>query len=79
MKAKPEAANTLTFTDSIPKGIRMNGFNRLIKKRKAKMLNFSGASSRQLLHYMDTHLEGIQIDTVVIHIGVRDLLNYEKL
>ena len=77
-KAKPEPANTFIFTDSIPKGIRMNEFNGLIKNRKAKMLNFPGASSRQLLHYMDIHLEGIQVDTVVIHIGVNDLLNYSN-
>ena len=78
LKAKPEPGNTFIFTDSIPKGIRMNEFNGLIKNRKAKMLNFPGASSRQLLHYMDIHLEGIQVDTVVIHIGVNDLLNYSN-
>ena len=78
VKAKPEPMNTLIFTDSIPKGIRMYGFNKSIKNRKAKMLNFPGASSRQLLHYMDIHLEGIQVDTVVIHIGVNDLLNYSN-
>ena len=70
VKARLELANTLIFTDSIPKGIRMNDFNKLIKNRKAKTLNFPGASSRQLLHYMDIHLEGIQVDTVKIHIGV---------
>ena len=59
VKAKPEPANTLIFTDSIPKCIHMNNFNKLIKNRKAKMLNFPGASSRQLLHYLDIHLEGI--------------------
>ena len=53
VKANPEPANTFIFTDSIPKGIRMNEFNESIKNRKAKMLNFPGASSRQLLHYMD--------------------------
>ena len=42
------------------------------------MLNFPGASSRQLLHYMDIHLERIQVDTAVIHIGVNDLLNYSN-
>ena len=68
MKTKPEPANTFIFIDSVPKGIRMNEFNGLIKNRKAKMLNFPGASSRQLLHYMDIHLEGIQVDRVVIHI-----------
>ena len=78
VKAKPEPTNTLIFTDSIPKGIRMYDFNKLIKNRKAKMLNFPGASSRQLLHYMDIHLEGIQVDTVVIHIGVNDLINYSN-
>ena len=78
VKAKPEPMNTLSFTDSIPKGIRMYDFNKLIKNRKAKMLNFPGASSRQLLQYMDIHLEEIQVDTVVIHIGVNDLLNYNN-
>ena len=78
VKAKPEPTNTLIFTDSIPKGIRMYGFNKLIKNKNPKLLNFPGASSRQLLHYMDIHLEGIQVDTVVIHIGVNDLLNYSN-
>ena len=52
--------------------MRMYDFNKLVKNRKAKMLNFLGASSRQLLHYM----ERVQVDTVVVHIGVNDLLNY---
>ena len=56
----------------------MYNFNKLIKNRKAKMLNFPGASSTQLLHYMDIHLEGIQVDRVAIHIGVNDLLNYSN-
>ena len=56
----------------------MYDFNKLIKNRKAKMLNFPGASSRQLLHYMDIHLDTIQVDTVVTHIGVNDLLNYSN-
>ena len=56
----------------------MNNCNRLIKNRKTKMLNFPGASSRQLLLYMDIHLEGIQVDMVLIHIGVNDLLNYSN-
>ena len=78
VKARTKPANTLIFTDSIPKDIRLNEFNKSIKNRKAKMLNFPGASSRQLLHYMDIHLEGIQVDTVVIHIGKNDLLNYSN-
>ena len=78
VKAKPEPANTLIFTDSIPKGLRMFDFNKFIKNRKAEMLNFPGASPRQLLHYMNIHLDGIQVDTVVFHIGVNDLLNYSN-
>ena len=73
VKTKPEPENALIFTDSIPKGIRMNDFNKLIKNRKAKMLNFPSALLRQLLHYVDVHLKGIKVDTVVIHIAVNDL------
>ena len=66
--------NIIIFTDSIPKGIQMHKFNRLIKNRKAKMFNFPGASSHQLLHYLDAHLKDKSIDTVIIHIGINDLL-----
>ena len=78
VKAKSEPTNILIFTDSILKGIRMYDFNKLIKNRKAKMLNFPGASTRQLLHYMDIHLERIKVDTVAIYVGVKDLLNYSN-
>ena len=70
--------NTFIFTDSTPKGIHMYDFNKLIKNRKAKMLNFPGASSRHLPHYIDIHLEGIQVDTVVIHIGMNNFLDYSN-
>ena len=52
----------------------MHKFNRLIKNRKAKMFNFPGASSHQLLHYLDIRLKDKSIDTVIIHIGINDLL-----
>ena len=66
--------NITVFTDSIPKGIQLHKFNRLIKNRKAKMFNFAGASSHQLLHYLDVHLKDKSIDTVIIDIGINDLL-----
>ena len=66
--------NTIIFTGSIPKGIQMQNFNRLIKNHQAKMFNFPGASSHQLLHYLDVHLKDKSIDTVIIHIGINDLL-----
>ena len=43
------------------------------------MFNFPRVSSRELLHYMEVHLEGNKVDTVVIHIGVNELLNDNSL
>ena len=54
--------------------MQMHKFNRLVKNRKAKMFNFPGASSHHLLHYLDVHLKDKSIDTVIIHIGINDLL-----
>ena len=68
------SSNTLIFTDSIAKGIRMYEFNRFIKNSKAKMFNFLGASSHQMLHYLDVHLEDRQINAVVIHVRINDIL-----
>ena len=39
------------------------------------MLNFPGSSSKQMLHYIDIHLEDKSIDTVLLHVVVNDLLN----
>ena len=68
----PSPHNTLIFTDSIPKGIHMYEFNSLLRNSKAKMLNFPGSSSKQILHYIDIHLEDKFIDTVLLHVGVND-------
>ena len=38
------------------------------------MFNFPGASSHQMLHYLDLHLEDREINTVVIHVGINDIL-----
>ena len=38
------------------------------------MFNFPGASSHQLLHYVDAHLKDKSIETVIIHIGINYLL-----
>ena len=70
---RPSPYNTLVFTDSIPKGIRTYEFNSLLRNRKAKMLNFPGSSSKQMLHYIDIHLE--DKSTVLLHVVVNDLLN----
>ena len=39
------------------------------------MLNFPGSSSKQMLHYIDIHLENKSIDAVLLHVGLNDLLN----
>ena len=38
------------------------------------MFSFPGASSHQLLHYLDVHLRDQSIDIVIIDIGINDLL-----
>ena len=68
----PTSSKTLIFTGSIAKGIRMYEFNRFIKNGKATMFNFHGASSHQMLQYLD--LASRQINTVVLHIGINDIL-----
>ena len=42
------------------------------------MLNFRGSLSKQMLHYIDTHLGDKSIDSVILHIGENDLLNYNN-
>ena len=69
-------SNVLIFSDSIPKGMRMYQLNkRLLNKNRAQLISFPGASSKRLLHYLDVHLEDKNTDTVILHIGVNDLLN----
>ena len=70
--------NTLIFTDSIPKGIRMYEFNSLLRNRKPKILNFLRFSSQQILHYIDIHLEDKSIDTALLHVSVNDLNDNSK-
>ena len=52
----------------------MHKFNLLAKNCKAKIFNFPGASSHQLLDYLDVHLKDKSIDTVIIYIGIDDSL-----
>ena len=48
--------------------------NRFIKNSKATMFNIPGASSHQILHYFDGHLKGGKISTVVIRVGINDVV-----
>ena len=48
--------------------------NQQIKNGNARIHSFPGATSHQLLHYLDINLDNYT-DTVVIHIGINDILN----
>ena len=69
-----KSGNIKIFSDSIPKGIRIKQMNQQIKNANARILSFPGATSHQLLHYLDVNLDKYT-DTVVIHIGINDILN----
>ena len=53
----------------------MYPFNRTLRNCRAKILNFPGASSSEILHYINVYLKKNLIDIVIIHVGVNDLLN----
>ena len=48
--------------------------NQQIRNGNACIHSFPGATSHQLLHYLDVSLDKYT-DTVVIHIGINDILN----
>ena len=64
----------MIFTDSIPKGIRISELSSFITNGKTKIVSFPGAISKKALHYLDVHLTNSSADTVILHVGVNDLL-----
>ena len=69
-------SNVIIFSDSIPKGMKIYQLNkRLNNNNRAQLVSFPGDTSKRLLHYLDVHLEDRSTDTVILHIGVNDLLN----
>ena len=65
----------IIFGDNIPRGIRIHEFNPLVKKGYAKMKSFSGATSKELLHYVDPSLQDGIYNTAIIHVGVSEPSN----
>ena len=51
-----EKENVLIFSDSIPGKMKMHELNRVIKNGKVKHLFFPGATSEQVLQYLDLNL-----------------------
>ena len=84
VKSKPNNQNIKIFSDSMAKGIRIRQLNQFVKSGNARIHSFPGANSKQLLHYLDVNLDN-KTDTVILHIGVNDLLqdisldNFNKL
>ena len=38
------------------------------------MVSFPGATSKEILHYLDVHPTNSSPDAVILHVGVNDLL-----
>ena len=57
-------------------GIRIRVLNTFIKNIKTKMASLPGATSKEILHYLDVHLtnSSADADAVMLHVGVNDLL-----
>ena len=64
----------MIFTDSIPKGIRIRELNSFIERGKTKMGSFPGATSKEILHYLDVHQINSSADVVILYVGVNYLL-----
>ena len=65
----------LFITDSISKGICPKEFNSFISNGNAKIINFPGAISKEILHCLDIYLANSSTDMVVVYVVVNDLIN----
>ena len=61
------------FSDSIPKGIRIRGFNCYITNATAKLKRFPEATSKEL-HYVVPTFQEKCFSSALIHIGINDIL-----
>ena len=71
--------NTVVFGESIPNFSRKckYDFNRNIISRRARFKHFPGATSKNLLYYVDTTLQNATYDAA-IHVGVNGILNNQS-
>ena len=71
------SSNTIAFSDSIASFIRniRSNFNNQLKESRARFKYFPGASSTDLLLYIEPTLGEGQFDTAIIHVGINDLLH----
>ena len=62
--------NIKIFSNNIPKGFRMRDFNKFVRVGKAKLQRFPGATSNQLLHYLDVNIQDNNTESIILHVGV---------
>ena len=73
---------TLVVGDSHVKRIRRIDFNKELRNGKVYFRSFSGATSKQLDHYIIPSLVDDKPDAVIIHVGTNDFLcsaSYEDI
>ena len=56
----------------------MGDFNKFVRIGKAKIQCFPGATSNQMLHYLDINLQDNNTESVILHVGVNDVLQDSK-
>ena len=66
--------NVVTFGDSIPKGINTWLLNKKLIKSKVVCKFFSGATSKDFVHYIKPTLQENEFDTSILYMGVNDVL-----
>ena len=66
--------NILIISDNILKAIRIREPNSFITNGKTKIVSFPGATSKEILHYLDVHQTNFFVHTITLHVGVNDLL-----
>ena len=52
----------------------MRDFNKFVRVEKAKLQCFPGATSNQLLHYLDVNLQDNNTESLMLHVRVNDVL-----
>ena len=70
-------SNVVIFGDSLVNFNRKTKYNinRSLNNESARFKYFPGATSKDLLHYVDTTLQDNLFEVAVIHIGINDIVN----
>ena len=70
---KKDTRKIIMFTESIPRGIWMRKFNHCTNG-VARLKSFPGVKSKELAHYVVPTLKEESFHTVLIHVGINDIL-----